>query len=741
MDVLAFDPCDQPLAAYDAELAAELHKFGEEQFGRHLTPLEHAGSSLVTTERLTFSPTTFKDDLAHYHDTAEAGYDTLSQEVLDELMRHDLGPPQRTVEETLRTTSATVPQFEYQHDRRYSCSAPPRYEHIPIPLRFDPNLDHREVVDLVGWLVFLQAATVRTVRLRQHLAEPGTIADILDMNRTEFPGVVQLFPRMAKCRSMLELFYKETLFHHLSFGSMFQSAQDPHRPFRLLLAPPSDSQPVMMPEPNSSLNRITQALLDRGHVLLKRANKRATPQREQLRHMRPLSDDMDTNTPSKSLTTLTEPAGTAPKRAKADANEAKQQHTTVFSYVLWCFGVLPLEAGCHTNITPDAPIVNLCSWGCRNDKTPVTQRRSDLQLRDPKRAKRTPTSATPRRSLQAKLEEHGGLQCYLDPIDAQATDNTSPLLMDASLMGPTPTAGESLQTHASTTSLGSFASPQRPVLTAVRQTTPSTPILTGVPGLHQVPATGDLGSWLDTFTDPSPPHSFPTSQVSLADQPLDSVLFYPRHEPKTPACQMLDSRESSFVKHPTAMSSTHRPHKASAFSTPAALGDRTNSAAKSQSISDVRAGRRSASATKKSGGRSNLKYAESPRKVFLEHSPSSPLIRKKQLVCYCGNPAHHAPAGEAREEALSNRAEFIRETLNTCVAHERLALATDEALINGAMPCFCPTCFESSINWLNREFTGSSKHYFPLKISEAHMPHVRAYLTSLRNDGCDPAVA
>jgi hypothetical protein len=189
------------------------------------------------------------------------------------------------------------------------------------------------------------------------------------------------------------------------------------------------------------------------------------------------------------------------------------------------------------------------------------------------------------------------------------------------------------------------------------------------------------------------------------------------------------------------------------------LGDRTNSAAKSQSISDVRAGRRTSTSAKKAGGRSNLKYAESPRKVFLAQSPSSPLIRKKQLVCYCGNPAHHAPAGEAREEAVSNRAEFIRETLNTCVARERLALATDEALINGAMPCFCPVrhnidvfpclhahpwlyqnCFESSITWLNREFTGSSKHYFPLKLTEAHMPHVRAYLTSLRNDGCDPAV-
>jgi hypothetical protein len=68
---------------------------------------------------------------------------------------------------------------------------------------------------------------------------------------------------------MLELFYKESLFHHLRFGSMFQSARDPHRPFRLVLTPPSDGQPVLLPEPNSSLDTITRALLDRGHVLLK----------------------------------------------------------------------------------------------------------------------------------------------------------------------------------------------------------------------------------------------------------------------------------------------------------------------------------------------------------------------------------------------------------------------------------------------------------------------------------------
>ena len=192
-------------------------------------------------------------------------------------------------------------------------------QHIPIPLRFNPHLDHNEVIDLVGWLVFLQAATVRTVRLRQHLAEPGTIDAILAMNRTEFPGVVQLFPRMAvrsdwrdymlacllacrqlgrpcmaasyfcghlqKCRSMLELFYKESLFHHLRFGSMFQSAQDPHRPFRLVLTPPSDSQPVMLPAPNSSLDVITQALLDRGHVLLKVGCPSALPSSHSLHHL------------------------------------------------------------------------------------------------------------------------------------------------------------------------------------------------------------------------------------------------------------------------------------------------------------------------------------------------------------------------------------------------------------------------------------------------------------------------
>ena len=65
----------------------------------------------------------------------------------------------------------------------------------------------------------------------------------------------------------------------------------------------------------------------------------------------------DGNLPPATLTTATEPAGPATKRAKAEVNEAKQQHTTVFSYVLWCFGVLPLEAGCHTNITPDVGIL------------------------------------------------------------------------------------------------------------------------------------------------------------------------------------------------------------------------------------------------------------------------------------------------------------------------------------------------------------------------------------------------
>ena len=339
-----------------------------------------------------------------------------------------------------------------------------------------------------------------------------------------------------------------------------------------------------------------------------------------------------------------------------------------------------------------APIVNLCAWGCRNDKSQVSDRRADRHLHDPKRGKRTSSAATSRRSLHAKLEESGtsaALQCYLDPIDTQATDGTSPLLNESCLM-----AGESFKTHASTASLGSFASPQRPPVPVL--TTPGTPGSSTVPGLRKVPSTGDLGPWLHTYTSLAEPTSamLPPSQASLADLGLDAVLngpFYPRHEPKTPACQMLDSRNAA-VPPPQSMCppSTSRLHKTSAFSTPAALGDRTNSAAKSQSISDVRAGRRTSSSGKKAGGRSNLKYAESPRKVFLEQSPSSPLIRKKQLVCYCGNPAHHAPAGEARDEAVSNRAEFIRETLNTCVSQERLALATDEALINGAMPCFCP---------------------------------------------------
>jgi hypothetical protein len=62
---------------------------------------------------------------------------------------------------------------------------------------------------------------------------------------------------------------------------------------------------------------------------------------------------VDDGLPSSTLTTATEPTAPVSKRAKAEINEAKQQHTTVFSYVLWCFGVLPLEAGCHTNITPD----------------------------------------------------------------------------------------------------------------------------------------------------------------------------------------------------------------------------------------------------------------------------------------------------------------------------------------------------------------------------------------------------
>jgi hypothetical protein len=134
MDVLAFDPCDQPLEAYDAYLAAELHKFAEaheaEPFTRQLTPLEHAGSSLVTNERLTFSPTTFNDELAHYHESAEASdYGTLSSELLAELMRHDLGPPQRpAMPEESRSSSVIVPRLEYEHARRYSCSAPPRYE-------------------------------------------------------------------------------------------------------------------------------------------------------------------------------------------------------------------------------------------------------------------------------------------------------------------------------------------------------------------------------------------------------------------------------------------------------------------------------------------------------------------------------------------------------------------------------------------------------------------------------------
>ena len=138
MDVLPFDACDQPLEVYDAYFA-QLHTFAEaeeaEPLARQLTPLEHAGSSLVTNERLTFSPTTFNDELAHFQETDESDYGTsdygtLSNELLAELLRHDLGPPQRPAmaEDTTRSSSVMVPRLEYQHARRYSCSAPPRYE-------------------------------------------------------------------------------------------------------------------------------------------------------------------------------------------------------------------------------------------------------------------------------------------------------------------------------------------------------------------------------------------------------------------------------------------------------------------------------------------------------------------------------------------------------------------------------------------------------------------------------------
>eukprot|EP00730_Choanoeca_flexa_P001181 TRINITY_DN10518_c0_g2_i2.p1 TRINITY_DN10518_c0_g2~~TRINITY_DN10518_c0_g2_i2.p1 ORF type:complete len:779 (+),score=203.47 TRINITY_DN10518_c0_g2_i2:232-2568(+) len=765
MDTSCLECGDELLSDIDPFLSLDFNFQTSVPQQRQPTPADQAHSSVYACDCTGTTPPPLSDPnlFQLQQPLSDASDYGIQASIVEELMQHNLGLP--LFEGLQRSTSAFTLPTVSSADRR-TTSAPPRYKHIPIPLRYDPQLDHRKLINHVAWLVFLHAATVRTVQLRLLLADPANREAILIMDRTDFPAVVQLFPKMAKCRSMLELFYKDNIFvqHHL--GSMFETVDDPYRPFRLVLTPPREHGDPM--DVSADPEETKKQLLDNGHVLLTRKSNRATPQRECLVDMalRPPS----THAMATSLSTSTEATGLADsapssKRAKkAVADKGKQQHTTLVSYLMWAFDVLPLEAGCHTNISPDAPVANLCNWGCTNEK-PAKSREPDLY------APRRPDLPAPRAKKANRCLLRNTEDCrpvLMQPLDDAAGSHPSPLA------GPPP-SGEPLRKNVSSLqsmpSLGSFSTPRR--------ASPSLPApLMGTSSQEENEDAWWRQGELELTLESPEKHFGLASKLEFEDQVVSSAFVHEQgyaqqhqqvsqayaqsncqleYQPKDDQQQLYQELHDPFhaqqqnlqphLQEPSTPAPMHpplkslRPHK-TVFRTPtSALCDKTNGTYTPTSA------RRTSSSSKKhtkskssSPARVNLRYAKRPKDAYLKHMPDSPMLKNKQLVCFCGNPAHHARHGQPVQEAVQERARYIQKTLQTCVAKTVLPLKTDEATRNGCMPCFCPDCFQSSIAWLNREFKSTNKNYFPLKIEDSELPHVRAYLISLRNDGCDPYV-